>query len=103
MGIEGQFAGISALARPQPAFVRDGRGKGYLDDIRRFAMLERDQEYRLARRWRASTATVTPRTSLLQVICVSPPKSPWDTAATASDFGNHLRRQCWPDAGIEPL
>jgi RNA polymerase sigma-32 factor len=52
MGIEGQFAGITALTRPQPVFVRDGRGKGYLDDIRRFAMLERDQEYRLAKRWR---------------------------------------------------
>jgi RNA polymerase sigma-32 factor len=52
MGIEGQFAGITGLARRQPAFVRDGRGKGYLDDIRRFAMLERDQEYRLAKRWR---------------------------------------------------
>jgi RNA polymerase sigma-32 factor len=52
MGIEGQFAGITALTRPQPAFVRNGRGKGYLDDIRRFAMLERDQEYRLAKRWR---------------------------------------------------
>jgi RNA polymerase sigma-32 factor len=52
MGIEGQFAGITALARPQPAFVSHGRGKGYLDDIRRFAMLERDQEYRLAKRWR---------------------------------------------------
>jgi RNA polymerase sigma-32 factor len=52
MGIEGQFAGITALTRPQPVFVRTGRGKGYLDDIRRFAMLERDQEYRLAKRWR---------------------------------------------------
>ena len=52
MGIEGQFAGITALTRPQPAFVRDGRGKGYLSDIGRFAMLERDQEYRLAKRWR---------------------------------------------------
>jgi RNA polymerase sigma-32 factor len=52
MGIEGQFAGITALTRRQPAFVRDGRGKGYLDDIRRFAMLEREQEYRLAKRWR---------------------------------------------------
>ena len=52
MGIEGQFAGITALTRPQPAFVKDGRGKGYLDDIRRFAMLERDQEYGLAKRWR---------------------------------------------------
>ena len=52
MGIEGQFAGITALTRRQPALVRDGRGKGYLYDIRRFAMLERDQEYRLAKRWR---------------------------------------------------
>ncbi|MEA2882805.1 MAG: polymerase sigma-32 factor, partial [Bradyrhizobium sp.] len=52
MGIEGQFAGIAALTRHQPAFVRDGRGKGYLSDIGRFAMLERDQEYRLAKRWR---------------------------------------------------
>src|SRR5947209_18663138 len=52
MGIEGQFAGITALTRRQPAFVRDGRGKGYLDDIRRFAMLERDQEYQLDKRWR---------------------------------------------------
>ena len=52
MGIEGQFAGITTLPRRQPAFVRDGRGKGYLSDIGRFAMLERDQEYRLAKRWR---------------------------------------------------
>jgi RNA polymerase sigma-32 factor len=52
MGIEGQFAGITALTRRQPTFVRDGRGKGYLDDIRRFAMLERGQEYELAKRWR---------------------------------------------------
>src|ERR1700756_92603 len=52
MGIEGQFAGLTARTRRQPAFVRVGRGKGYLSDIGRFAMLERDQEYQLARRWR---------------------------------------------------
>jgi RNA polymerase sigma-32 factor len=52
MGIEGQFAGIAAPARRQPAFVGEGRGNGYLYDIRRFAMLERTQEYELARRWR---------------------------------------------------
>jgi RNA polymerase sigma-32 factor len=52
MGIEGQFAGLTARTRRQTALVRDGRGKGYLYDIRRFAMLERDQEYELARRWR---------------------------------------------------
>jgi RNA polymerase sigma-32 factor len=52
MGIEGQFAGLATITRRQPAFVRNGRGKGYLSDIGRFAMLERDQEYKLARRWR---------------------------------------------------
>jgi RNA polymerase sigma-32 factor len=52
MGIEGQFAGLAAPTRRQPAFARDGRGKDYLYDIQRFAMLEREQEYALAKRWR---------------------------------------------------
>jgi RNA polymerase sigma-32 factor len=52
MGIEGQFADLIAGTRREPALVRDGRGKGYLCDIRRFKMLERDQEYSLAKRWR---------------------------------------------------
>jgi len=52
MGIEGQFAGLTVRTRCEPAFVGSGRGKGYLYDIRRFAMLERDQEYNLAKRWR---------------------------------------------------
>src|SRR4030088_2011164 len=52
MGIEGQFAGLTAPTQRQPAFAIDGRGSGYLHDIRRFAMLERDQEYELAKRWR---------------------------------------------------
>src|ERR1700674_5681166 len=52
MGIEGQFTGLTIPARRQPALVRDGRGKAYLYDVRRFAMLERDQEYELAKRWR---------------------------------------------------
>jgi RNA polymerase sigma-32 factor len=52
MGIEGQFVGLTARTQPQPVLVRDGRGKGYLYEIRRFAMLERDREYELAKRWR---------------------------------------------------
>jgi RNA polymerase sigma-32 factor len=50
MCIEGQFAGLTT--RTQTAVARDGRGKGYLYDIRRFAMLEKEQEYELAKRWR---------------------------------------------------
>ncbi|MDB5581066.1 MAG: polymerase factor sigma-32 [Bradyrhizobium sp.] len=52
MGIEGQFAGLAARTRREPALVRNGPGKGYLYDIRRFEMLAKDQEYRLAKRWR---------------------------------------------------
>jgi RNA polymerase sigma-32 factor len=52
MGIEGQFASLAVRTQRQPAFARDGRGKGYLVDIRRFEMLERDREYDLAKRWR---------------------------------------------------
>jgi RNA polymerase sigma-32 factor len=52
MGIEGQFAGLATRTRFQPALVKIGRGNGYLNDIRRFPMLERDKEYELARRWR---------------------------------------------------
>lgn len=53
MGIEGQFAGLTARPPRELAFASDGRrGKDYLYDIRRFPMLARDQEYRLAKRWR---------------------------------------------------
>jgi RNA polymerase sigma-32 factor len=52
MGIEGQFAGLTVRSQRQPAFVRPGRGKGYLSDIGRFAMLERNREFELAKRWR---------------------------------------------------
>jgi RNA polymerase sigma-32 factor len=52
MSIEGQFAGLAVQTRREPAFARGSRGRGYLDDIRRFALLERDQEYNLAKRWR---------------------------------------------------
>jgi RNA polymerase sigma-32 factor len=52
MGIEGQFTHLTVRTARQPALARDGRGKGYLSDIRRFAILERDQEYNLAKRWR---------------------------------------------------
>ena len=53
MSIEGQFLRLPVLApRRELAFVRDGISNGYLDNIRRFELLERDQEYALAKRWR---------------------------------------------------
>jgi RNA polymerase sigma-32 factor len=52
MGIEGQFLEITARAQRQVALAGDGGSKGYLSHIRHFPILERDQEYRLAKRWR---------------------------------------------------
>ena len=52
MGIEGQFLDVTARTRRELTLAGDRGDKGYLSDIRRFPMLERDQEYRLAKRWR---------------------------------------------------
>jgi RNA polymerase sigma-32 factor len=52
MGIEGQFSRLTARTRLEPAPAGAGGGRNYLTDIRRFAMLEKDHEYELARRWR---------------------------------------------------
>jgi RNA polymerase sigma-32 factor len=52
MSIEGQFVRFTSRARTQLAFVGDRISEGYLDDIRRFEVLEREQEYKLAKRWR---------------------------------------------------
>lgn len=51
MGIEGQFRGIANRTGHRLALAGDGPGKEYLSDIRRFPILERDQEYALAKRW----------------------------------------------------
>jgi len=52
MGIEGQFKSLIARTQRELTVASNGRAKGYLSDIRRFPMLEKDQEYRLAKRWR---------------------------------------------------
>jgi RNA polymerase sigma-32 factor len=51
MGIEGQFRGLAVQAQRKPVLA-NRRGKSSLYDVRRFAMLEKDQEYQLAKRWR---------------------------------------------------
>jgi RNA polymerase sigma-32 factor len=52
MGVEGQFKSLIAQRQRELAVASDERGKGYFSNIRRFPMLEKDEEYRLARRWR---------------------------------------------------
>jgi RNA polymerase sigma-32 factor len=52
MSIEGQFRGPTSGTRRELAFVKAKIGDSYLSDIRRFEVLEKGQEYRLAKRWR---------------------------------------------------
>jgi RNA polymerase sigma-32 factor len=52
MGIEGQFSSLTAGSRTDLADAGREPRKGYLSDIRRFPILEKDQEYLLAKRWR---------------------------------------------------
>lgn len=47
-----QKAGTPAFAGRRSASVTSDPGSSYLVDIRRFALLEREQEYALAKRWR---------------------------------------------------
>ena len=52
MSLEGEFVRFTSRARNQLAFVRDSIDAGYLDDIHRFEVLEKDHEYEFAKRWR---------------------------------------------------
>ena len=52
MSIEGEFVRFTSRARNPLAFVRDSIDAGYLDDIHRFEVLEKDHEYEFAKRWR---------------------------------------------------
>ena len=52
MGIEGQVREITKRAGHRVSLANAGLGKDYLADIRRYPVLEREQEFALARRWR---------------------------------------------------
>jgi len=52
MSIEGQFRSPTSRTRRELAFVKVKVGDSYLSDIRRFEVLEKGQEYNLAKRWR---------------------------------------------------
>ena len=66
-------------------------------------MLEREQEYELAKRWRehgdrdAANQLVTSHLRLVVKIAMG------YRGYGLPSLGNHLRGQCRPDAGIEPL
>jgi DNA-directed RNA polymerase sigma subunit (sigma70/sigma32) len=54
----------------------------YLTEIRKFPMLEKDEEFMLAKRWREHEDTEA-ATRWSPPTCVSWPRSPWAIAAMA--------------------
>jgi RNA polymerase sigma-32 factor len=52
MSIEGQFRSPTSRTGRELAFAKVKIGDSYLSDIRRFEVLEKGQEYNLAKRWR---------------------------------------------------
>src|SRR5258708_27747203 len=52
MNVQENHTNHSALATRGFAPAAKNPGSDYLADIRRFSLLEREQEYRLAKRWR---------------------------------------------------
>jgi RNA polymerase sigma-32 factor len=53
MSIDAEFTPLGFRpARREAAFIGDRIDGGYMHDIRRFELLERNQEYNLAKRWR---------------------------------------------------
>ena len=63
MSIEGQFLSPTSGTRRELAFVKPKIGDGYLNDIRRFEMLEKGRST-ISPNVGASMVTVTPGTSL---------------------------------------
>ncbi len=75
----------------------------YLSEIRKFPMLEPQQEYMLAKRWRehddrdAAHQLVTSHLRLVAKIAMG------YRGYGPADFGSRVRRQCRPDAGRQTL
>ena len=74
----------------------------YLEKIRRFPMLEPQEEYMLAR----AGARMSDRDAAIgssPAICAWWPRSPWGIAAMAADLRGDLGRQCQAHAGGQAL
>ena len=55
----------------------------YLQEIRKFPLLEPEEEYMLAKRWVDHQDTEAAHKMVTSRTCGSPPRSPWAIAATA--------------------
>ncbi len=71
------------MASALPIIAAEGGLSRYLDEIRKFPMLQPQEEYMLAKRWREHEDPTRPIASSPR-ICASWRRLPWATAATAS-------------------
>ena len=88
---------------PSQRPLETGAVGGYLHDIRRFAMLEKDQEYASPTRWRhhgdRDAADQLVSSHLRLAVKVAMGYRGYGLPVSE----DHLRRQRWPDAGTESL
>ena len=74
----------------------------YLEEIRRFPMLEPQEEFMLAKRWREH-ATVRGAPARHQPFAARGQDRHGLSRLWPADLGSHFRRQCRPDAGGQAL
>ena len=70
------------MAAALPIIAGESGLSRYLAEIKRFPMLEPQEEYMLAKRWREHGDRDAAH-KLVTCICASSPRSPWAIAATA--------------------
>jgi hypothetical protein len=78
MNMEARMARSAAL----PVLTAENGLSRYMEEIRRFPMLEPHEEYMLAKNWREHGD----REASSPAICGSSPRSPWAIAAMACRF-----------------
>ncbi len=74
----------------------------YLKEIRRFPMLEQQDEYMLAKRWREHGDRDAAH-KLVTAICAWLPRSPWLSRLRPARLRSDLGGQCRPDAGGQKI
>jgi DNA-directed RNA polymerase sigma subunit (sigma70/sigma32) len=73
---------VMARAAASPILTAESGLTRYLEELRRFSMLEPHEEFMLATRWREQGDREAAH-RLVPAICAWSPRSPWGTAATA--------------------
>nr|WP_234397728.1 sigma-70 factor domain-containing protein [Sneathiella glossodoripedis] len=77
-----------------PTLSPEGGLSRYLQEIRKFPMLEADEEYMLAKAWKERGDSEAAH-KMVTSICALWQKSPWVIADMVSPWANSLPRAMW--------